>query len=58
MLEHLLKEIFPRGKYNRIKLKKIGSCKILRKFPSNAYELELPTDIGISPILNVLDLYL
>jgi hypothetical protein len=29
----------------------------LRKFDASAYEIELPDDVGISPIFNVLDLY-
>ena len=57
VLDHLQKERFPRGQYNKMKLKKIGPCKILQKFSTNAYELELPTSIGISPIFNVVDLY-
>ena len=57
VLAHLRKERFPRGQYNKLKLKKIGPCKILRKFSTNAYELELPTGIGISPIFNKVDLY-
>jgi hypothetical protein len=57
VLAHLRKDIFPRGEYNKLKLKKIGPCKILRKFSSNAYEIELPPDIVISPIFNVADMY-
>jgi hypothetical protein len=38
-------------------MKKIGPCKILRKFEENAYEIEFPDDVGISPIFNVAYLY-
>jgi hypothetical protein len=38
-------------------MKNIGPCKILRNFDANAYEIELPDDVGISPIFNILDLY-
>jgi hypothetical protein len=57
VLAHLRKERFPRGKYKKLKLKKIGPCKILRKFDENAYEIEMLEDVGISPIFNILDLY-
>jgi hypothetical protein len=38
-------------------MKKIGLCRVLKKFGENAYEIELSDGIGISPIFNVSDLY-
>lgn len=57
VLAHIWKERFPRGECNKIKLKKIGPCKILRKLSDNAYEIELTTSTGISPIFNVANMY-
>jgi hypothetical protein len=57
ILAHLRKERFPRGTYNKLKTKKIESCKVIRKFGANAYEIELPDGVGISLIFNVVDLY-
>jgi hypothetical protein len=57
ILAHVRKERFSRGTYNKLKMKKIGPCKIIRKFGANAYEIELPDGIRISPIFNISDLY-
>ena len=57
VLAHLRRERFPKGEYDKLKMKKIGPGKVLRKFSTNAYELEMPTGIGIPPIFNVADIY-
>jgi hypothetical protein len=57
VMAHLRKERFPRGTHKKLNMNKIGSCKILRKFDANAYDIELPDDVGISPIFNVSYLY-
>jgi hypothetical protein len=57
ILAQLRKERFPRGTYNKLKMKKIRPCKVLKKFGANAYENELPDGIEISLIFNILDLY-
>jgi hypothetical protein len=57
VLAQLRKERLPRGTYKKLNLKKIGPCKNLINFGTNAYELEIPEDVGISPIFNILCLY-
>jgi hypothetical protein len=57
VLAHLRKERFLRGTYNKLNMKKIGPCRVLKKFGTNAYEIELPDGIGIFLIFNISDLY-
>ena len=55
---HLKKGRFLFGTYSNLKMKKFGTCKILKKFDSgNSYEVELLDDMDISPIFNVANLY-
>jgi hypothetical protein len=57
ILAHLRKERFLKGTYNKLKMKKIEPCKVLKKFGANAYDIELPNEIRIYSIFNVSDLY-
>ena len=57
VMVYLRKERFLVGAYKKLKMKKIGPCIILRKFSSNAYEIEIPKGVGIAPIFNVENLY-
>ena len=57
IMAHLRKERFPKGTYNKLNMKKIEPCKVLKKFGANAYEIELPDGIRISLIFNISYLY-
>ena len=56
-LFHPTKEKFPRGVYDKLKLKKISHFQILKKFFDSAYVLDLLEDLNISLSFNVADVY-
>ena len=54
---HLMKEHFTVGIDSKLKMKKFGPCKIVKRHDSgNAYEVALPADLNISLVFNILDL--
>ena len=55
---YLQKDQFPQGTYHKLKYKKIGSCKILKKINDTAYKVNLPADLNISHVFNIYDLYI
>lgn len=57
VLAHLRKERLKKGKYTKLMMKKIGPSKVAHKYGNNAYEIELPLWVSISPIFNAPDLY-
>ena len=58
VMVYLRKEWLPRGIYHKLKYKKIGPCKILKKINNNAYKVNLPVDLNISSVFNVFMIYI
>ena len=57
VMVHLRKENFPVGTYNKLKMKKFGPCNIVKRhYSGNAYEVELPIELNIFLVFNILDL--
>ncbi|KAK0576545.1 hypothetical protein LWI29_019351 [Acer saccharum] len=53
----LRRDRFPEGTYNKLRARKVGPCRILRKISDNAYTVELPVDLTISNTFDVADLF-
>ena len=54
---HLRKNHFLVITYNKLKMKKFGLCKIVKRHDSrNAYEVEFPTELNILLVFNISDL--
>lgn len=54
---HLKKERLPKEKYTKMLMKKIGPFKVLKRCGTNAYKIDLRSNVGLSPIFNVSNIY-
>ena len=57
VMVHLRKKHFLVGTYNKLKTKKFGPCKIVKRHDSNkAYKVEFPNKLNISLVFSFSDL--
>lgn len=53
---HLNKSRLWKGVPTKLQMRRVGPCKILAKYGHNAYKVDLPNEVSMSPIFNVADL--
>lgn len=56
VMVHLNKARLQQGVPNKLRMRRLGPCAILAKYGENTYKVDVPSDIGLSPVFNIADL--